>query len=281
MRKIAFTKMHGAGNDFVLIDDRAETFPVHDHILLALLATPRTGITCEGVILLQKSSVADFRMVFFNPDGTEADLCGNGARCVAAFAREIGVVTSPAMTFETRAGLVDAEVSASGAVKVWMPEPKNRRYGLQVKVGDTFVSGDYVEAGVPHFIVPCESVASVDVEGLGRALRLSDAFAPNGTNVDFVQFIPAHKALIRTYERGVEAESGACGTGAVATAVVAVETKKMSLPVHVRTSQGYTLTVDGDWRHAKSTGFTLTGPVKKVFEGVVDLDSFDTGNEME
>ena len=281
MRKLAFTKMHGAGNDFVLIDDRAETFPVHDHLLLAMLAAPRTGIACEGVILLQKSSVADFRMVFFNPDGTEADLCGNGARCVAAFAREIGVVASPAMTFETRAGLVDAEVSLSGAVKVWMPEPKNRRYGLQVKVGDAFVSGDYVEAGVPHFIVPCENIASVDVEGLGRALRLSDAFAPNGTNVDFVQFIPAHKALIRTYERGVEAESGACGTGAVATAVVAVETKKMSLPIHVRTVQGYTLTVDGDWRHAKSTGFTLTGPVKKVFEGIVDLDSFDTGNEME
>ena len=281
MRRIAFTKMHGAGNDFVLIDDRTETFPVHDHILLAMLAAPRTGIACEGVILLQKSSVADFRMVFFNPDGTEADLCGNGARCVAAFAREIGAVRAPAMTFETRAGLVDAEVSANGAVKVWMPEPKNRRYGLQVKVGDRFVAGDYVEAGVPHFIVPCENIASVDVEGLGRALRLSDAFAPNGTNVDFVQFIPAHKALIRTYERGVEAESGACGTGAVATAVVAVETKKMSLPVHVRTSQGYTLTVDGDWRHAKSTGFTLTGPVKKVFEGFVDLDSFDTGNEME
>ena len=281
MRKIAFTKMHGAGNDFVLIDDRTETFPVHDHILLAMLAAPRTGIACEGVILLQKSSVADFRMVFFNPDGTEADLCGNGARCVAAFAREIGAVRAPAMTFETRAGLVDAEVSANGAVKVWMPEPKNRRYGLQVKVGDAFVAGDYVETGVPHFIVSCENIASVDVEGLGRALRLSDAFAPNGTNVDFVQFIPAHKALIRTYERGVEAESGACGTGAVATAVVAVETKKMSLPIHVRTAQGYTLTVDGDWRHAKSTGFTLTGPVKKVFEGVVDLDSFDTSNEME
>ena len=281
MKKVAFTKMHGAGNDFVLIDDRAGTFPVHDHILLAMLATPRTGIACEGVILLQKSSVADFRMVFFNPDGTEADLCGNGARCVAAFAREIGAVTSPAMTFETRAGLVDAEVSANGAVKVWMPEPKNRRYGLQVKVGDQFVAGDYVVTGVPHFIVPCESVASVDVEGLGRALRLSDAFAPDGANVDFVQFIPAHKVLIRTYERGVEAESGACGTGAVATAVVAVETKKMSLPVHIRTAQGYTLTVDGDWRHAKTTGFTLTGPVKKVFEGVVDLDSFDTSNEME
>ena len=282
MKKIAFTKMHGAGNDFVLIDDREGTFPAHDHILLSMLASHRTGISCEGVILVQKSNVADFRMEFFNPDGTEADLCGNGARCVAAFAREIGAVPAAAMTFETRAGLVDAEVAANGSsVKVWMPEPRNRRYGLQVKVGNDVVTGDYVEVGVPHFVVRSENVSSLDVEGLGRALRLSDAFEPNGTNVDFAQFIPAHKALIRTYERGVEAESGACGTGAVATAVVAVETKKMSLPVHVRTSQGYTLTVDGDWRHAKATGFTLTGPVKKVFDGVVDLDSFDTGNEME
>lgn len=282
MKKVAFTKMHGAGNDFVLIDDRDGTFPVHDHILLAMLASHRTGISCEGVILVQKSNVADFRMEFFNPDGTEADLCGNGARCVAAFAREIGVVSSAAMTFETRAGLVDAEVSANGtSVKVWMPEPRNRRYGLQVKVGDEVVTGDYVEVGVPHFIVRSENVSSLDVEGLGRALRLSDAFAPNGTNVDFAQFIPAHKVVMRTYERGVEAESGACGTGAVATAVVAVETKGLSLPINVRTSEGYTLTVDGDWRHAKTTGFTLTGPVKKVFEGVVDLDSFDTSNEME
>ena len=134
---------------------------------------------------------------------------------------------------------------------------------------------------MPHFVVPCENLSALDVEGLGRALRLSDAFAPNGANVDFAQFVPAHKAVIRTYERGVEAESGACGTGAVATAVVAVETKGLSLPINVRTSEGYTLTVDGDWRHSKTTGFTLTGPVKKVFEGVVDLDSFDTSNEME
>ncbi len=282
MRKVAFTKMHGAGNDFVLIDDREGTFPMHDHILLSMLASHRTGIACEGVILVQKSNVADFRMEFFNPDGTEADLCGNGARCVAAFAREIGVVPSAAMTFETRAGLVDAEVSSDGSsVKVWMPEPRNRRYGLQVNVGDGVVTGDLVEVGVPHFIVRSDNVSSLDVEKLGRELRLADTFAPNGTNVDFVQYIPAHKAILRTYERGVEAESGACGTGAVATAVVAVETKVLSLPIHVRTSEGYTLTVDGDWRHAKTTGFTLTGPVKKVFEGVVDLDSFNSGNEME
>ena len=273
--------MHGAGNDFVLIDDRAEEFPVHDHIRLAALAAARTGIACEGVVLVQPSQVADFRMVFFNPDGTEADLCGNGARCVAAFAFEIGVVKSSAMTFETRAGLVDAELAGNGCVKVWMPEPKNRRYGMQVQLAGQTVAGDYVEAGVPHFIVPCASVAAVDVDRLGRELRLADDFAPNGTNVDFVQYIPPSKALMRTYERGVEAESGACGTGAVAVAVIGVEAKGMSLPIHVRTPQGYDLVVEGDWRRAKSTGFTLTGPVKKVFEGEIDLDSLDIGNEME
>ncbi len=277
MKLVHFVKMHGAGNDFVLIDDRTEEFPVHDHLRLAALAAPRTGIACEGVILVQPSSVADFRMVFFNPDGTEADLCGNGARCVAAFAKEVGAARGHAMTFETRAGLVDAEVLDPGHVKVWMPEPKDRRYGLDVDG----TKGDFIIAGVPHFIVPCDSVANIDVNGLGRKLRLAAAFEPEGTNVDFVQFCPPNKAILRTYERGVEAESGACGTGAVATAVVAVETKGLSLPIHVHTSQGFNLTVDGDWRRAKGTGFTLTGPVKRVFEGTIDLDTLDLGNEME
>ncbi len=271
MRMVHFTKMHGAGNDFVLVDDRAGGFPVDDHLRLAAMASARTGIGCEGVILVQESDVADFRMLFFNPDGTAADLCGNGARCVAAFAREIGAVKSQAMTFETRAGLIDAEIVDEGRVRVWMPEPKNRRYGLNVNG----TAGDYIVAGVPHFIVPVKSVATVDVDGLGRALRLDDAFAPEGTNVDFVQFIPPSKALIRTYERGVEAESGACGTGSVATAVIGVETKGMCLPIRIRCSQGYELVVEGDYRKSQGTGFILQGPVKKVFEGDIDLDALD------
>ena len=277
MNRVHFVKMHGAGNDFVLVDDRAGRFPAHDHLRLAALAAPRTGVGCEGVILVQSSAIADFKMLFFNPDGTEADLCGNGARCVAAFAREIGAVKGRSMTFETHAGMVDAEEIEPGKVRVWMPEPHDRRYALDVDG----VTGDFIVAGVRHFVVPCDSVAAVDVEGLGRKLRLAAAFEPNGTNVDFAQFIPPNRVLLRTYERGVEAESGACGTGAVATAVVAVETKGLSLPLHVRTQQGFDLTIDGDWRDAKSTGFTLTGPVKKVFEGDIDLDALDIGNEME
>ena len=280
MNKFKFTKMHGAGNDFVMVDDRAGTFPAHDYLRMAAFAANRTGIGCEGVILVQESPVADFKMAFYNPDGTEADLCGNGARCVAAFAVEIGLAKRN-LTMETRAGLIDAEVLDGGLVKVWMPEPRDRRYGISVKVKGQMVTGDYIVAGVPHFIVPVQNVAQIDVAKLGRELRLSDAFEPDGTNVDFVQFIAPAKAVMRTYERGVEEESGACGTGAMAAAVVGVETKGLSLPMRVRTSGGYELVVDGDWRRRKATGFTLTGPVKKVFEGEVDLDSFDIGNEME
>jgi diaminopimelate epimerase len=216
--------MHGAGNDFVLIDDRDESFPERGS-LIAAMAADRTGIGCEGVILVRKSQKADFRMTFYNPDGTEAELCGNGSRCVAAFARRIGAVKSNCMTFETGAGLVDAEIVDDGLVRIWMPEPKDRRYGIAAAGGDggsPSVSGDYIVVGVPHFIVPVANVTKVDVSKAGRALRLSPDFAPNVTNVDFVQFIPPSKALIRTYERGVEAESGACGTGAVATAVAGV-----------------------------------------------------------
>jgi len=281
MNRFAFVKMHGAANDFILIDDREGRFPAHDHLRLAALASPRTGIACEGVILVQTSTAADFRMVFFNPDGTEADLCGNGARCVAAFAREIGAAKGAAMTFETRAGLVDAEVLEGNLVRVWMPEPKNRRYNLTVPTSCGPVSGDLVTAGVPHFVVTCDNVSTVDVNRLGRELRLAEVFAPDGANVDFVQFSGAHKAVLRTYERGVEAESGACGTGAVATAVVAVEAKGRSLPLRIRTSQGFELVIDGDWRRAKATGFTLTGPVKKVFTGEIDLDALDVSNEMD
>ena len=272
MKMIRFTKMHGAGNDFILVDDRDESFPERGN-LIAAMAADHTGIGCEGVILLRKSEKADFRMSFYNPDGTAAELCGNGARCAAVFAKRIGVVKANAMTFETGAGLVDAEIIDEGLVKVWMPEPRDRRYGISVENGQT---GDYLVVGVPHFIVPGANVAKIDVETTGRALRLSPTFAPNGTNIDFVQYIPPNKAILRTYERGVEAESGACGTGAVSTAVAGVEAHGMSLPMHVRSSQGYDLVIEGDYRQSQGTGFTLTGPVRTVFEGEIDLDQLET-----
>ena len=259
---VRFSKMHGAGNDFILIDDRDESFPVDDHRGIAAMATRPDGIGCEGVIVLQKSAEADFKMRFFNPDGTEADLCGNGARCVAAFARAVGAVSSDVMRFETAAGFIDAEIVGPGKVKVSMPAPRN--------FGD-----DFVVAGVPHKIVPVENLAKTDVAAEGRRIRMDEQFAPDGTNVDFVMYKKPDRVCIRTYERGVEAETGACGTGAVASAVIGVRDYGLSFPVHVLTSQGYELVVDGEFDGDVFKALSLTGPVKKVFDGRIDWTSLD------
>lgn len=260
--KIQFVKMHGAGNDFIMIDDREGSFPLDDYMRLAAMASRPGGIGCEGIILVQNSTRADFKMRFFNPDGSEAELCGNGARCVAAFAKSIGAVRGNVMCFETMAGVVDAEIVAENLVKIWMPDPKDLREG-------------FVNSGVPHRVVEVENLANTDVEGLGRKIRLSKEFAPAGTNVDFVVYRKPDRVSIRTYERGVEAETGACGTGSVAAAVVGVAQHDLAFPVHVKTIKGYDLVVDGEYDGSVFSSITLTGPVKKVYEGVIDWESLD------
>ena len=270
--RIRFTKMHGAGNDFVLIDDRDGTFPCGRE-LLAALGARGTGVGCEGIILVQKSDRLDFRMKFFNPDGSEAEMCGNGARCVAAFAREIGAAKSDTMRFETQAGDVQAEIlhpaasqprslAASQLVKVEMTQPKDLR-------------DNFVNSGVPHRIVPVDDLGKTDVEGEGRRIRFSAEFAPAGTNVDFVTYRAPHDVSIRTYERGVEAESGACGTGAVAAALVGVAQYGLRFPVRVHTLKGYELAIGGEFDGKGFRSVTLTGSVAHVFDGEIDLDSLD------
>lgn len=266
MKEIPFVKMHGAGNDFVLVDDLAGEFPIEDHRRIAAMATRPDGIGCEGVILVQRSGKADFKMRFFNPDGTEADLCGNGARCVAAFAREIGAAKSDTMTFETAAGIVGAEILEPGLVKISVPPPHDK-------------GEDFVVAGVPHKIVPVENVARVDVITQGRAIRNSEEFAPDGTNVDFVAYRQPNRVAVRTYERGVEDETGACGTGAIASAVIGVADYGLDFPVHVSTFMGYDLIVDGKYDGEEFSALTLTGPVKRLFSGVLDWDALDLVNE--
>lgn len=267
---LQFTKMHGAANDFVMVDDRQGTVPWQDYVLMSLLAARRTGIGCEGIILIQRSDRADFRMRFLNPDGTEVDMCGNGARCAAWFAHKIGAAPK-SMTMETSCGLLDAEIVDACNVRVWMPEPTARSYGMAIHVADRRVEGDYVNTGVPHFVVRVDEGETVDVEGLGRAIRLHPAFAPEGVNVNFVIQRAPDRLSIRTYERGVEAESGACGTGAVAAAITAVEAHAGALPMTVRTGGGFILGVDSDWRGNRCTGITLTGPVREVYRGAIDL----------
>ncbi len=272
--KIAFTKMHGAGNDFVMIDDRQGQVPWQDHFLMAALAARRLGVGCEGIILIQASDKADFRMRFLNPDGTEVEMCGNGSRCAAAFAHAIGAA-GRAMTMETMCGLMDAELVDLG-VKVWMPEPTRKTYGLVVNACGRSFTGDFLNTGVPHYVVAVDDLAAVDVTGWGRALRQHPVFDPEGTNVDFVAYRAPDRLAMRTYERGVEGESGACGTGAVACAVAAVERLGLTLPIRARTPAGYELIIGGDWRDHKCTGLTLTGPTRTVFAGEIELDGLES-----
>jgi diaminopimelate epimerase len=265
MKRYEFVKMHGAGNDFVLVDDRAGEFPCN-HRRIAALAMRPGGIGCEGVIFLQKSECADFKFRFFNPDGTEADLCGNGARCIASFAKRIGVISGNKMTFESAAGLVHAEIIDDNTVKVSMPDPK-------------FLGEDFAVAGVPHKIVVVENLSKVNVEEEGRAIRMQEDFAPDGTNVDFVVYKKPNRVAIRTYERGVESETGACGTGAVSAASIGVADYGLEFPVHVKTVYGYDLVVDGVYDGESVSNVTLTGPVKFVFSGMIDIDSLDMISE--
>ena len=260
---VHFVKMHGAGNDFILIDDREGTFPVSDSRLLARMAARGTGVGCEGIIFVQRSQTADFRMRFFNPDGSEAEMCGNGARCVAAFAREIGAVKADTMRFETLAGECRAEIVGPMRVKVWMPAPKN-------------LAPNFINSGVPHCIVPVADLEHTDVVGEGQRIRYSDAFAPAGTNVDFVTYFAPNRAHIRTYERGVEAETGACGTGSVAAALIGVAQYGLQFPVCVQTVKGYELTIDGAFDGVEFSSVTLTGPVCRVYEATLNCETLDT-----
>ena len=259
--KISFWKMHGAGNDFILVDDRTLAFPVRDAAFIAQICDRRRGIGSDGLLLIQPSSSADFRMRFFNPDGAEADLCGNGARCIARLAHEIGSVPAD-MRIETAAGPVRAEILSSG-VRLHLPPPRDWRLNLSMAWKDRNLPVHFVNSGVPHAVVVVDNLPAVDVPALGFFIRRHALFAPAGTNADFIQPTGPASLSIRTYERGVEAETLACGTGIVAAALVAEKLGLVHFPVHVKTAGGDTLEV-------ATSPLTLTGPAEHSFRGTID-----------
>jgi diaminopimelate epimerase len=258
--KIPFVKMHGAGNDFIMVDDRALTFPLNDALFIQQISARGTGVGCDGVILLQPSDAADFRMRFINPDGNEVDMCGNGARCIAQWA--FSLEAAPArMTIETQAGPVHAEVS-NEEVCLELTPPADMELDLDLGLDRL---SDFVNTGVPHAVVWVDDVQAVDLIKLGRAIRHHQRFTPQGTNANFAQLEPNGTITVRTYERGVEAETLACGTGAAAVAVVAARHGWVALPVAVHCASGCDLVID-----SKAGKTTLSGNAVKVFEGELE-----------
>lgn len=258
--KILFTKMHGAGNDFIVVDDRALVFPIGDTAFLRRVAARKTGIGCDGIILLQPSEIADLKMRFINPDGNEVGMCGNGARCFARRAFDLGAVPKK-MVIETRAGIVRAEVMGK-TICLTLTDPSDWRWTLDAGMEWPV---DFVNTGVEHAVVRVDDLETVDVHVLGGKLRHHGLFAPAGTNANFVKVEADATLSLRTYERGVEAETLACGTGAVAAALVAARHDWIQLPVAVHCAGGYDLTVGLD-----AGNVTLSGGATTVFEGEVE-----------
>lgn len=257
---IPFHKMHGAGNDFVVVDDRGMTFPSKNKDFLASIGRRRTGIGCDGIILIQPSDAADLRMRFFNPDGNEQDMCGNGARCFARLAHDLGAAPAK-MDIETRAGMVHAEVAGS-RIRLRLTDPSDWRMGLDAGL-DWPV--DFVNTGVPHAVVRVDALDALDLPKLGKQLRHHPLFAPEGTNANFVKIEADATLSLRTYERGVEGETLACGTGAAAAALVAARHGWVELPVAVHCAGGCDLVIDSG-----AAGTTLSGAAEYVFEGEIE-----------
>jgi len=265
--KMEFWKMHGAANDFVLFDDRDESFPATDKDWMARMATRRTGIGCEGIILIQPSDHADFRMRFFNPDGGEVEMCGNGARCVARLAHEIGAAPAR-MTIDTIAGILAAEAQGE-TVLLRMPPPADWNMNLALDVNGHAFTAHFVNSGVPHVVAVVEDIDGLDVPSLGAGIRYHAQFAPAGTNANFIQVTGPDSLRIRTYERGVEAETLACGTGMVAAGLIAGKLGLVTPPVKITCASGDTLEVNYALTNDGADAVTLKGPAVHVFRGVI------------
>ena len=261
--RIPFTKMHGAGNDFVVVDHREPFLPAERRRLFARLCDRRRGIGADGVLLLERDREHHFAMRYHNADGGTADFCGNGARCLARFALGLGLGDAGEVRFRSDAGVMRAREVGGGRIALAFGRVTGGDVTTLAAGGRSF-TGRRVVAGVPHLVVPVPDVGEVPIAAWAPPLRAHTALGPEGANVDFVTRLPDGRVAMRTWERGVEGETLACGSGAMATALWAV-LEGAEPPVTVHTRGGEDLVVEltnGPEREA-----TLVGPAVQVFTG--------------
>ena len=278
---ISFAKMSGTGNDFIIIDHRKPFITEADQSEFARIVCRRKfSVGADGLILIENSETADFRWQFYNPDGSRAEMCGNGARCAARFAFEKNIAPA-AMRFETTAGDIEALVldGAGKSVKIRLTAPEDLRLNMPMTVGGLEQTLHFINTGVPHTVVLVNDAGEVPVAQWGREIRFHDTFQPAGTNANFVQRVSNDTLMVRTYERGVESETLACGTGAVASALVIALLGQAKPPVTVITSGGEELTIhfsfkgEGTDRQLDlAEGIFLQGPAHIIYEGQLGLD---------
>jgi diaminopimelate epimerase len=268
MDSLPFVKMSGAGNDFVVIDNRALSHALTRE-QIARLCDRRFGIGADGLLAVEPADQpeADFRMRYYNADGGEAEMCGNGARCFARFVHPLRRADAERVRFLTPAGLIIGEY-VGDEVRVNLTVPTEVKLHRRADFGWGEIEFHFMNTGVPHAVIYVPDAEQAEVVAHGRAIRRSTIF-PRGTNVNFVQVTDSAKLIVRTYERGVEDETLACGTGVVAAALLTNRVHRLALPLCVKVRGGDVLTVDARAEGDAFREVTLTGPATEVFSGEI------------
>jgi diaminopimelate epimerase len=278
MERIRFAKLSGAGNDFVIIDNRQKVIPEDEADFVRKVCARRVSVGADGLLLVETSDAADFKMRYFNSDGSEVETCGNGARCIARFAYAEKIAPSSEMKFETRAGIYGAQVMED-SVKLRMGDATGMRLNFPLTLSDGRgmprpYTVSFVNTGVPHVVFFLDDLEEVDVVKIGRETRYHKDFQPEGTNANFAKMRDGDALDIRTYERGVEDETLACGTGCIAAAITAAAMGKAVSPIVAHTRGGYPLKIYFTLEPRGAKEVFLQGDARVICRGYLFKDSW-------
>jgi diaminopimelate epimerase len=268
---IPFARMHGSGNDFVVVDDRAGRLRPHREALAQTLCDRRRGLGGDGLVLLSNGAGGHVVMSYINADGMDGEMCGNGAGCAVRRAWELGLFTGSETVLDTDAGAVGAKLDGF-RVTMTMTDPRDERLNLSIPTSEGTLLGHYIDTGVPHVVLFFDDVAHANLPLLGPEIRNHPLF-PRGCNVNWASKAGENSFRMRTYERGVEAETLSCGTGATAIALIAYRLGLARPPVKIRASGGGVLSIEFDETPAGPLrNVRTTVEVERIAEGAVDQD---------
>lgn len=263
-----FSKYSGLGNDFIFFDNRDESFPI-DISLIQNLCNRHQGIGADGVILVENSELADVKMRIFNADGTEAEMCGNGLRCFYLYLKELGF-TQERFQVQTM-HKIHSVSQIDDRIYCGMGDVENIQSDISIFFNKHALKGYFLNTGVPHFVVPTDDLQKLPVQLLGCYLRHHEKFKPHGTNVNFISKNSDNEIEIRTYERGVEKETKACGTGCAAAAIIASKIYSLEVPIIVKPSEGESLIFEFKCNSDIVSELTMIGGARYVFSGQIAI----------
>jgi diaminopimelate epimerase len=273
MKSIPFCKMSGCGNDFIIIDNRSGVWDgIKNPGFVKAVCREKLSVGADGLIFIEKSDSSDFKWRFFNADGSEAEMCGNGARCAARFAFVNGIAGA-SLSFETIAGTIHAEVKGS-IVKTQLSSPGNLQMNQELAVDGAAFTVHSINTGVPHAVMFVEELDGVPIKELGSRIRFHQHFQPAGTNVNFINIGADSSIGIRTYERGVEDETLACGTGSVAAALVCIAMGRATSPALVKTRGGDMLKVYAEPALPPFSRVYLEGGASLIYTGEICPEAY-------